>query len=57
MIWNSDLAEAMEYDNLLSQAMVTLYSAAKRTESRLPQAPHALPRPTKVAYNVRLRTK
>jgi succinate dehydrogenase / fumarate reductase, flavoprotein subunit len=34
MIWNSDLAEAMEYDNLLSQAMVTMYGAANRTESR-----------------------
>jgi hypothetical protein len=28
MIWNSDLAEAMEYDNLLSQAMVTMFGAA-----------------------------
>ena len=34
MIWNSDLAEAMEFDNLLSQAMVTMYGAANRTESR-----------------------
>jgi succinate dehydrogenase / fumarate reductase flavoprotein subunit len=34
MIWNSDLAEALEFDNLLSQAMVTMYGAANRTESR-----------------------
>src|SRR5262245_14320167 len=28
MIWNSDLAEALELENLLEQAVVTLYSAA-----------------------------
>jgi succinate dehydrogenase / fumarate reductase, flavoprotein subunit len=34
MIWNSDLVEALELDNLLAQAVVSLHSAANRTESR-----------------------
>ncbi len=34
MIWNSDLAEALELENLLEQAVVTLHSANNRTESR-----------------------
>jgi succinate dehydrogenase / fumarate reductase flavoprotein subunit len=34
MIWNSDLMESLELDNLLSQAMVTMFSAANREESR-----------------------
>jgi succinate dehydrogenase / fumarate reductase flavoprotein subunit len=34
MIWNSDLAEALELENLLQQAVVTLHSAENRTESR-----------------------
>jgi succinate dehydrogenase / fumarate reductase flavoprotein subunit len=34
MIWNSDLVETLEFDNLLAQAVVTLDSAANRTESR-----------------------
>ncbi len=34
MIWNSDLVEALELDNLLSQAVVTMDSALNRKESR-----------------------
>ncbi|MGH7087636.1 MAG: FAD-binding protein, partial [Stellaceae bacterium] len=34
MIWNSDLVEAMELDNLIAQSLVTLNSARNRTESR-----------------------
>jgi len=34
MIWNSDLVEALELDNLLGQAAVVLHSARYRTESR-----------------------
>ena len=34
MIWNTDLVEALELDNLLAQAVVSLHSAENRTESR-----------------------
>ncbi|HUK09843.1 MAG TPA: succinate dehydrogenase flavoprotein subunit [Stellaceae bacterium] len=34
MIWNSDLVEAFELENLLEQAIVSLHSAVNRTESR-----------------------
>ena len=34
LIWNSDLAETIEFDNLLRQASVTLYGALNREESR-----------------------
>ena len=34
LIWNSDLAEALELENLLEQAVVALHSAQNRTESR-----------------------
>ncbi|TGY89105.1 succinate dehydrogenase flavoprotein subunit [Marinicauda algicola] len=34
MIWNSDLVETFEFDNLIAQAAVTANSAAARTESR-----------------------
>lgn len=34
MVWNSDLVEALELQNLLDQAVVTMYSAHNRKESR-----------------------
>ena len=34
MIWNSDLVEALELENLMGQAVVTLHSAEARHESR-----------------------
>jgi len=34
LIWNTDLIETMELDNLIAQAAVTMHSAANRTESR-----------------------
>ena len=38
LVWNTDLVETMELENLLSQAMGTIKSAANRTESRGAQA-------------------
>ncbi|HEU4959244.1 MAG TPA: succinate dehydrogenase flavoprotein subunit [Sphingomonas sp.] len=34
LIWNTDLVETMELDNLIAQAVVTMNSAANRKESR-----------------------
>ena len=34
LIWNTDLVETLELNNLLYQAMATLYSASNRKESR-----------------------
>src|ERR1700741_4968676 len=34
LIWNSDLIETLELDNLIAQAVVTMDSAVNRTESR-----------------------
>src|SRR5271166_6593723 len=34
LIWNSDLIETLEYDNLIVQAVVTMEGAANRLESR-----------------------
>jgi succinate dehydrogenase / fumarate reductase flavoprotein subunit len=38
LIWNTDLVETMELENLLGQATATIRSAANRTESRGAQA-------------------
>jgi succinate dehydrogenase / fumarate reductase flavoprotein subunit len=34
LIWNTDLLETLELDNLIAQAVVTMHSAANRKESR-----------------------
>jgi succinate dehydrogenase / fumarate reductase, flavoprotein subunit len=44
MIWNTDLAEALELENLLEQAVVALHSAENRTESRGAHAREDYPR-------------
>ena len=34
LVWNTDLTEALEYENLILQAVVTMEGAANRKESR-----------------------
>jgi succinate dehydrogenase / fumarate reductase flavoprotein subunit len=34
LVWNTDLVETLEYDNLIMQAAVTVVGAEARTESR-----------------------
>ncbi|TBW40087.1 succinate dehydrogenase flavoprotein subunit [Siculibacillus lacustris] len=34
LVWNSDLVETLEFDNLITQAVVTMNGAANRQESR-----------------------
>src|SRR3954467_6432104 len=46
LIWNTDLIETMEFDNLIVQAVVTVESALNRTESRGAQAREDYPTAT-----------
>ena len=42
-IWNTDLIEALEFDNMIGQAMVTMAGAEQRKESRGSHAREAFP--------------
>nr|TFG55429.1 MAG: succinate dehydrogenase flavoprotein subunit [Hyphomicrobiales bacterium] len=43
LIWNTDLVETLEFDNLLAQAVVTMDGSANREESRVAHAREDFP--------------
>ena len=45
LIWNTDLVETLEYDNLIDQALVTIEGAAEPHGKPRRPRPRGLPRP------------
>jgi succinate dehydrogenase / fumarate reductase, flavoprotein subunit len=46
MIWNSDLVETLELENLMAQAQVTIHSALNRRKAAAPTPARTFPTAT-----------